>query len=418
MHRLSAERAIGAGLAIGAIVLVAVLVLGVGSALLAGGPSATPSASPVAQAAPTDTQATPSQPTATLSDSPSISQSPTSTHSAAPTASLALPTMLAAIGDSYSQAWSVAPGYKRDHPAFSWVVGTAKGDGVFSLRERFESLGDKLKVVDAATSGMKMSDSARQATGVVTAANGLPAGSTVYVTFELGTNDLCDDPMTAPADFEAQLRASVSILRAGLPAGSRILMLSVPDFAHFYAITQADPTAKATLKLRANSSTCPPFLGSNTSNSMQQAKDTLAAYNAVLYRVCDEIEATDGPSGTLHCRRNEAALSERDFTIKDLSRVDYFHPSILGQASMAAAAWKVGYWSNLPLPKGAVAFVPGGAGDVGGTALAGILAVAPFVPMRRLRQVRRRATVPAGWRGPRPRFPAPSSPLAAPSRPA
>jgi lysophospholipase L1-like esterase len=416
---------------VGAVALVAVLVLGLGWELLAGDWS-TPSLGPVAQASSTATPAASSTATVTPSDSPSPSPSPVPTPTAVPTAapraSLGLPTMLAAIGDSYTQAWSVSPAYKRDHPGFSWAVGTTKRDGVFSLRERFEALGDKIMVVDAATSGKKMSDAARQATAIVAAAKQLPASSTVYVTFELGTNDLCDNPTTDPASFEAQLRSAIAILQSGLPSGSRILMLSIPDFAHFYDITQADAKAKEMLNLTSHSQTCAPFLGWDSPLSLQAAEQVLSTYDATLYQVCDEIEATDGRSGKLHCLRNDALLSEKDFTIKDLSTVDYFHPSLSGQARMAAAAWKAGHWANVPLPPGAAALAPGGAGDpggAGGTALAGFLGAAPFGAWRRLRgplpRARRRRRFARPRLGSTPlrrRSRAPFGRLAAPSRPA
>ncbi|HEX7490504.1 MAG TPA: hypothetical protein VF337_02240, partial [Candidatus Limnocylindrales bacterium] len=41
-----------------------------------------------------------------------------------------LPSLLGAIGDSYSQAWSTSTADHGDHPQFSWVVGTNAGDGV------------------------------------------------------------------------------------------------------------------------------------------------------------------------------------------------------------------------------------------------------------------------------------------------
>jgi len=360
MKRLSAERAIGAGLAVCGLALAAALALLVGSAVLDNGHSPTPSgpagASPVAHASPALT-ATSSQPGATSSAAPTAPPSFPSppAPSAAPTISPPLPAMLAAIGDSYTQAWSVSPAYPKDHPGYSWAVGTVKGDGVFSLRERFEALGDQLVVVDAATSGKKMSDAARQATKIVTSAKTLPPGATVYVTFELGTNDLCDTPTTDPAVFETELRSAIAILRSGLPSGSEILMLSVPDFAHYYDITQASSKAAAILALPSHSQTCAPFLGSDSPLSIKAAEQLLANYDAILAQVCDEIEATDGPAGKLQCRSNEALLSEKNFVIKDLSTVDYFHPSLSGQAKMAASAWAAGYWANVPLPPGAAA---------------------------------------------------------------
>jgi lysophospholipase L1-like esterase len=390
MQRLNANTRLLAGFGIVVLALAVGLAIGLGTGALGSDSSRAPSPSSVALESPSGSASVTAEPTATplesATPSPTGVPSPTvvpSPAAAATSSTPQLPTMLAAIGDSYSQAWSVSPSYRKDHPVFSWVVGTAKGDGVFSLRERFEALGARLAVVDAATSGKKMSDASRQATAVVIEAAKLPLGSTVYVTFELGTNDLCDEPMTTATDFETQLRSAVSILRADLPAGSRILMLSVPDFSHFYDITQADATARATLSRVANSTTCPPFLGRDSPYSMSEAEATLASYDSILVGVCSEIEAADGPSNKLHCRSNPTLLAERDFKIKDLSTYDYFHPSLSGQARMAAAAWKAGYWSAATLPPGAAAVAPGaGSGESGTSAVMGLAAGAPLFAWR------------------------------------
>lgn len=285
---------------------------------------------------------------------------PTAAPTAVPTATSTaplppLPSLLAAIGDSYSQAYSVSPSYLRDHIGFSWVIGSAHNDGVLSMYERFKAIGGSPLVVDAATSGKAMEDAPRQANLVVAAAKKLKAGQTAYVTFELGTNDLCADPnpKTDPASFGRDLATAIATLRAGLPAGSRILMLSVPDFPHLHDITQANPAARANLALLANSNRCPPYLGDNGLFSMAQANDYLGRYNAALEGVCQDIAATDSPSGRLYCTYNATLLAETDFLIADLSTVDYFHPSLSGQARMAADAWAADVWSGVPIPKGA-----------------------------------------------------------------
>jgi lysophospholipase L1-like esterase len=283
------------------------------------------------------------------SESPIAAPTPSTTSSTAP---VPLPALLAAIGNSYSQAWSVAPAYLNDHPQFSWVVGTSKTDGVSSLLERLQALGGSPAVVDAATSGRKMDDAPRQADLVVAAAKKLPAGATAYVTFELGTNDLCASPdaMTSPADFDAELQTAMTTLRAGLPAGSRILMLAVPDFPHLRTITQADATARATLALTKNLNRCAPYLGRYSSAAMTKANSYLAQYDAGLKAACDDINAHEGVLGRLHCTYNAASLAESDFTIKDMSTVDYFHPSLSGQAKMAADAWKADIWASWTRP--------------------------------------------------------------------
>jgi lysophospholipase L1-like esterase len=262
-----------------------------------------------------------------------------------------LPALLGAIGDSYSQAWSVSPANLYDHTQFSWVIGTDKNDGVLSLLERFRALKVSPTVVDAATSGKKMDDAERQANLVVAAAKKLSAGQTAYVTFELGTNDLCASPdyRTDPATFEAHVQAAVSILRAGLPRGSRILMLSVPDFPHFRAITQASPAAVALLAKPNNRNRCVPYLGTSSASMIVEADSDLAQYNASLKAACDDIDSHEGTTGQLYCTYNAALLSESDFVLKDLSTEDYFHPSLTGQAKMAENAWRADVWASMPL---------------------------------------------------------------------
>jgi lysophospholipase L1-like esterase len=297
------------------------------------GPATIASVSPASESV-ASVPASPSSLTSQASPSPS------------PSPVTPLPSLLGAIGDSYSQAYSVSPKLLRDHPAHSWVVGTATGDGVDSLVERFEALGATPRVVDAATSGRKMKDATRQANAIAAAAAKLKPGQTAYVTFELGTNDLCDDPKTDLASYRAQLDTSMSILADSLPTGSRILMLSVPDFRHLREITQADSTARATLAKFENSRRCAPFLGDDSPATLSEAGHILDGYNASLKSACDLIER----SGRLACTYSEARLSARDFLIADLSTVDYFHPSLTGQAKLADAAWAADIWAALPLP--------------------------------------------------------------------
>jgi hypothetical protein len=130
-------------------------------------------------------------------------------------------------------------------------------------------------------------------------------------------------------------------------------MLPVPDFPHFRDITQANPAARAELALPQNINRCPPYLGGNGSFSMAQANDYLTRYDAALEGACRGIAATDSPSGKLYCTYNTTLLADTDFLIADLSTVDYFHPSLSGQARMAADAWAADVWSGVPIPEGA-----------------------------------------------------------------
>jgi lysophospholipase L1-like esterase len=341
-------------LAAAAIVVIGLVAAVVGGSVWAGGSASPTPAGPQ----PANTALTNATATATPASSPAPSLSATSpAPTAEPTAKPAapLPSLLAAIGDSYSQAYSVSPSYLRDNIGFSWVIGPARNDGVFSLYERFKAIGGSPVVEDAAFSGRQMKDAPRQANLVVAAAKKLKPGQTAYVTFELGTNDLCADPVpkTDPVSFARDLATAITTLRSGLPAGSRILMLPVPDFPHFRDITQANPAARALLALPENINRCPPYLGGNGSFSMAQANDYLSRYDAALEGACRDISAADSPSGKLYCTYNAALLADSDFLIADLSTVDYFHPSLSGQARLAADAWAADVWSGVPIPKGA-----------------------------------------------------------------
>ncbi len=324
------------------------------------GPPASPTSTDQQLAGASTSPSTPTKaplaPTSSIAPSlAALSRLSPSMTTVAPTATAGapLPYLLAAIGDSYSQAYSVSPSYPNDHTGFSWVVGSARGDGVFSLYERFKALGSSLVIVDAATSGRKMNDAPRQAKFVVAQAKMLKPDQTAYVTFELGTNDLCDDPKTDPLVFQQDLATAISALRAGLPAGSRILMLPVPNFRHFRDITQADTTARSNLALFQNSRRCAPYLGNDSPSTLAEADSYLAQYNSALKQACREIAATDGPSGKLYCTYNAALLADTDFRIADLSTYDYFHPSLSGQARMATNAWAADVWTAVPIPKGA-----------------------------------------------------------------
>jgi lysophospholipase L1-like esterase len=123
-------------------------------------------------------------------------------------------------------------------------------------------------------------------------------------------------------------------------------MLPVPDFSHFRDITQADAAARALLALPQNLNRCAPYLGTSSPSAMIKANDNLSQYNAALKAACDEIDAEEGATGALHCTYNAALLADSNFTIDDLSTVDYFHPSLSGQAKMAEDAWRADVWRS------------------------------------------------------------------------
>ena len=127
-------------------------------------------------------------------------------------------------------------------------------------------------------------------------------------------------------------------------------MLSIPDFPHFREITQADAAAKALLSERNNLNRCAPYLGTFSESALTRANAYLGEYDAALKAACADIDTHPGKAGRLHCTYNVGLLAESDFTIKDLSTADYFHPSLSGQARMAVNAWRADVWSTQSKP--------------------------------------------------------------------
>ena len=60
-----------------------------------------------------------------------------------------------------------------------------------------------------------------------------------------------------------------------------------------------------------------------------------AQFNTALAEVCASLA---------RCRWDGGATFGYAFTAKDVSTVDYFHPSVTGQASLAGVSWPAGYW--------------------------------------------------------------------------
>jgi lysophospholipase L1-like esterase len=283
-------------------------------------------------------------------------------QSQAGTPAAPLPVAIASIGDSLSVAFD-ADGRFGPAPEHSWVVGTDPNDGVDSHLERLRRLGDaSILVIDAARAGATIGDAARQATSVVTRLAASDARGGVYVTFELGANDVCGSPpggATPAARFRTALTAALGILRdgatvggravPGLPSGSRLLLLSVPDLLRLRSAMAGVPAAQ---EVYSRFGICSSALApGRTPAELSAVARTLSAYDRAIRDACAAIERTDGAAGRLHCRTDQSSapdgsLATAPFTPADISALDYFHPSLRGQARIADGAWRASYWAD------------------------------------------------------------------------
>jgi lysophospholipase L1-like esterase len=257
------------------------------------------------------------------------SASPASASAAAATTP-PLPDSMAAIGDSITQAVDVCCFY-GNWPGQSWSTGFVPLDGIASHYERIRARNPAIlgRRWNNAVSGARMADAPAQARRTV-------AQGAEYVTILMGANDLCgwDGTLTPTATFRAQFTETLDILRAGLP-GARVFVASIPDLHQLWSILRTDPVAQLVWQAAG---ICPAMLDAhNTPADRQAVVDRERELNAVLDAVC---------ATWSRCRFDDYRTYNYNFTPDLVSRLDYFHPSLAGQATLAALTWQASWWGS------------------------------------------------------------------------
>jgi lysophospholipase L1-like esterase len=240
-----------------------------------------------------------------------------------------LPSSIAAIGDSITRAFDACCFY-GDWPRHSWSTGYDADDGVGSHYERIRALNPGIRGHrhNDAVSGAKMDDAPGQARAAV-------AQGAQYVTILMGANDLCDaGGLTPAATFREQFRQTIDILREGLP-GSRVFVSSIPNLYQLWRLFRTDPAAQLVWQAAR---ICPPMLRiTNSEADRQRVVQRELELNEALREVC---------AGWDRCRFDGGRTYDFQFTRAMVSRLDYFHPSLLGQATLAAETWRASWWGS------------------------------------------------------------------------
>ena len=249
---------------------------------------------------------------------------------------------MAAVGDSISQAASSAGSLGADAPQNSWSTGT--NTTVNSHYRRLLALGAPItgQNHNRSVSGAKVADLATQMTTVVPL-------QPDYLTVQIGGNDLCTDTvaqMTSLADFETRFRAAMTTLTAG-SSDTYVLVSSLPDAYRLWELFRSNSWSRFIWSVGG---ICQSLLANPTSTQQAdiQRRATVRQrnidYNAILADVCTEFA---------RCRYDGGVIFTTAFATSDVSG-DYFHPSVAGQAKIAAASWAAGYsWALTPPPNSA-----------------------------------------------------------------
>ncbi|MGH9126917.1 MAG: GDSL-type esterase/lipase family protein [Acidimicrobiales bacterium] len=242
-----------------------------------------------------------------------------------------LPRSMAAVGDSITEAYDVnSAGFLKDNPAESWSTGTDAA--VDSQYQRI------LAAVPAivghgfndAVSGSKMAaldGQLRQAA----------SQQVDYVTVLMGANDLCTSSvttMTPTATFSQQLSSALTDFFASDPR-AHLLVASIPNLYNLWTTLHSNASAELVWGV---GHLCQSMLAYGGTEADRQAVSLREiADNAALALVCGQFR---------NCRFDGGALNRQSFSESDISPVDYFHPSLLGQAKLAAVTWAAGYWPS------------------------------------------------------------------------
>jgi lysophospholipase L1-like esterase len=227
-----------------------------------------------------------------------------------------LPDSMAAIGDSITQAVDVCCFY-GNWPGHSWATGNVPLDGIASHYERIRAENPAIRGHrwNNAVSGARMADAPGQARRTV-------GQGAEYVTILMGANDLCgwDGALTPTATFRAQFRETLEILRQGL-SGSHVFVASIPNLHQLWQ----------------TAGICPSMLDFFNSPADRLAViDRQRELNDVLRDVC---------ASWLRCRFDDYRTYDYHFTRDQVSRLDFFHPSLRGQATLAALTWEASWWA-------------------------------------------------------------------------
>lgn len=242
-----------------------------------------------------------------------------------------LPNSIAATGDSITRAKdATASCFLTDCPQVSWSTGTSSSVNSQYLRILASNPALAGHAYNIARSGAK----------IVELANQLATAGYYkidYVTVLMGGNDLCSPTaatMTPTETFATQFQAALSNYFYYNPGGHAFVS-SIPDLYNLWSILHTNSSAAAIWNLFK---VCQSMLAAgNTEADRQKVVARENLYNYVLGYVCKTFP---------NCRWDNYSTFGTKFSASEVSTIDYFHPSVAGQARLAAATWSAGYWGG------------------------------------------------------------------------
>ncbi|SIT67688.1 GDSL-type esterase/lipase family protein [Microbacterium sp. RU33B] len=238
------------------------------------------------------------------------------------------PTLVAALGDSITQA-SMSCSSLLLCPSNSWSTGTA----VNSHAQRLKVLNPALTTANLAVPSVTSAALPAQAHAAI-------VRGAQYVTIEIGANDACTKTvgaMTPTAVYSANVSAAITALGA---QGTQIFVASIPNLQRMYDINKSSLSARLTWSVLG---LCQSMLANPSSTKAVDVQRRAAVqarvneYNVALQQACAAVAT---------CRFDGFAVANYAFTKAHISTRDYFHPSTTGQSVLAEITWNASQWAQ------------------------------------------------------------------------
>jgi hypothetical protein len=158
-----------------------------------------------------------------------------------------------------------------------------------------------------------------------------------YVTILLGANDLCTSSpstMTSPDSFRDSFRQAMTAL-LGQNQDRYVFVSSIPNIYQLWQVLHTNSTARW---VWANFHICQSMLGATRTEAERQlVVSREAAFNQILFEECAKYS---------RCRWDNWAVYNFQFSASQVSTLDFFHPSLSGQAALARVTWAKSWWAS------------------------------------------------------------------------
>jgi hypothetical protein len=114
-----------------------------------------------------------------------------------------------------------------------------------------------------------------------------------------------------------------------------VLVSSIPNLYQLWQVLHGNALARWAW---ANFHICQSMLGATRTEAERQlVVDRERAFNQILAEVCAQYS---------RCRWDNKAVYNYQFSASQVSTLDFFHPSLSGQAALARVTWAASWWPS------------------------------------------------------------------------